>query len=206
MGASSVSIRYPSMSVLVSAARPTGDERRGIAISELEDIDTLVRVHRPRILRFVTFSTGDADLAESITQDCFYRAWKARETFRGESSVNTFLTSIAINLIRDHQRTEKFKFWKKAKATAVDVNDVATFIRSEGSTPEAQLIARQKVGHVSSALEGLSTNQRTVFVMKFLDEMELAEISDALGMPVNTVKTHLHRALKSVRAQLGAAS
>ena len=178
-------------------------EPRGITITELDDIDALSQKYRARILRFVAFSTGDPDLAESVAQDTLLKAHNARATFRGDSSVNTFLTSIAINLIRDHQRTEKFKFWKRAQATAVDVNDVASFIRAQGTTPEAQLIAKQKVALLGGILETLSPNQRTVFLLKFSEEMDLQDISDSLRMPINTVKTHLHRALKTVRAQLG---
>ncbi len=180
--------------------------QRGTRISELENIDALVRTHRARILRFVTFSTNDPDLAETITQDCLLKAYNARESFRGDSSLSTWLTSIAVNLIRDHQRTQKFKFWKQARATAVDVNDVASFIAAGQSTPEVQLIAREQVSRLGSVLETLSANQRTVFLMKFSDEMDLQQISSTLNMPINTVKTHLHRALKAVRAQLGARS
>jgi RNA polymerase sigma-70 factor (ECF subfamily) len=178
----------------------------GRTISELDDIDLLVRTYRARLLRFVTFSTGDPDLAETITQDCLLKAYNARASFRGDSSLNTWLTSIAVNLIRDHQRTQKFKFWKQAKATALDVTDVASFIACDSSTPEAQLIAKQQVARLSAILDTLSLNQRTVFLMKFSDEMDLADISKAMNMPVNTVKTHLHRALKAVRTQLGAAA
>ena len=185
------------------APRVTGEPALG-EVRELDDIDTLVRTYRARILRFVTFSTGDPDLADTITQDCLLKAYNARASFRGDASVQTWLTSIAVNLIRDHQRTRKFKFWRQAKATAVDVNDVASFIASDGSTQEAQLIAKEQVARLSTVLAGLSLNQRTVFVMKFTDEMELQQISEALGMPINTVKTHLHRAVKAVRIQLGA--
>ena len=191
---------YPS--ACVALEWPLGNEGR--AISELDDIDLLVKNYRARLLRFVTFSTGDPDLAETITQDCLLKAWNARQSFRGDSSVNTWLTSIAVNLIRDHQRTQKFKFWKQAKATAVDVTDVASFIASDHSTQEAQLIARQQVARLSGIINGLSSNQRTVFLMKFSDEMDLSDIAEAMNMPINTVKTHLHRALKAVRSQLGA--
>jgi len=178
----------------------------GRAISELDDIDQLVRNYRARLLRFVTFSTGDPDLAETITQDCLLKAYNARQSFRGDSSVNTWLTSIAVNLIRDHQRTQKFKFWKQAKATAVDVTDVASFIAADSSSQEQQLIAKQQVAKLSGIINTLSLNQRTIFLMKFSDEMDLADISEAMNMPINTVKTHLHRALKAVRSQLGAQS
>ena len=178
----------------------------GRAITELDDIEALVKNHRPRLLRFVTFSTGDPDLAETIVQDCLLKAYNARASFRGDSSVNTWLTSIAVNLVRDHQRTQKFRFWKQARASAIDVTDVASFIASEESGLEARLIARQKVAELSKIIETLSFNQRTIFLMKFSDEMELSEISAAMKMPVNTVKTHLHRALKAIRSQLGGRS
>jgi RNA polymerase sigma-70 factor (ECF subfamily) len=186
-----------------AAARIAHDRTRA-AISELDDIDALVKTYRARLLRFVTFSTGDPDLAETITQDCLLKAYNARANFRGDSSVNTWLTTIAVNLIRDHQRTRKFKFWRQAKATALDVDDVASFLPSHQTTQEHQLLAKEQVARLSSVLDTLSFNQRSVFLMKFSDEMELQEISNAMNMPINTVKTHLHRALKAVRSQLGA--
>ena len=193
---------YPSSCVALEW--PIGTEGR--VIRELDDIDLLVKTYRARLLRFVTFSTGDPDLAETITQDCLLKAYNARASFRGDSSLNTWLTSIAVNLIRDHQRTQKFKFWKQAKATAVDVTDVASFIAADNSSQEQQIIAKEQVARLSDIIKTLSLNQRTVFLMKFSDEMDLADISKAMGMPINTVKTHLHRALKAVRSQLGAQS
>jgi RNA polymerase sigma-70 factor (ECF subfamily) len=173
--------------------------------TELDDIDALVRTYRPRILRFVAFSIGDADLAESITQDCFLKAYNGRHNFRGDCSVNTWLTSIALNLVRDQQRLQKFRFWRQARATAIDVTDAASFLPSNESSPESRILAKEKAAHVQAALEHLSPNQRTIFLMRFSEEMDLSEIAATLKMPVNTVKTHLHRALKSVRAQVGAA-
>ena len=187
-------------------ARTLPAEVEGRALTELDDIDALVKSHRPRLLRFVTFSTCDPDLAETIVQDCLLKAYNARASFRGDSSVNTWLTSIAVNLVRDHQRTQKFRFWKQARASAIDVTDVASFIASNESGLEARLIAQQKVAELSKIIETLSFNQRTIFLMKFSDEMELSEISAAMKMPVNTVKTHLHRALKAIRSQLGGRS
>jgi RNA polymerase sigma-70 factor (ECF subfamily) len=171
--------------------------------SELDDIDALVRTYRPRLLRFVAFSIGDADLAESITSDCFLKAYNSRANFRGDCSVNTWLTSIALNLIRDQQRLQKFRFWRQARATAIDITDAASFLPSNESSPESRVLVKEKAQQVQAALEHLSPNQRTVFLMRFADEMDLSEIAAVTGMPINTVKTHLHRALKSVRAKVG---
>ena len=177
-------------------------ERTG---TELDDIDALVRTYRPRLLRFVMFSIGDADLAESITQDCFLKAYNGRANFRGDCSVNTWLTSIALNLVRDQQRLQKFRFWRQARATAVDVTEAANFLPSQESSPERTLLVAEQSSQVQAALENLSPNQKMIFMMRFAEEMDLAEIAETIKMPINTVKTHLHRALKSVRAQVAAA-
>jgi RNA polymerase sigma-70 factor (ECF subfamily) len=177
-------------------------ERTG---SELDDIDALVRTYRPRLLRFVAFSIGDPDLAESITQDCFLKAYNGRESFRGDCSVNTWLTSIAVNLVRDQLRLQKFRFWRQARATAIDVTDAANFLPSHESSPESRVLVQEKTAQVQAALGNLSPKQRTIFLMRFTEEMDLSEIAAAMKMPINTVKTHLHRALKSVRAQVAGA-
>jgi RNA polymerase sigma-70 factor, ECF subfamily len=177
---------------------------RARPISELDDIDELVRTHRARLLRFVTYATGDSDLAETVAQDTLLRAYNGRATFRGDCSVNTWLTGIALNLLRDHQRTGKFKFWKKIRTTSVDVQEMASFIPSGVSSPEDQLLAREKVKHLKEIIQTLSPKQRTVFLLKFSEELPVTDISEILGMPVATVRTHLHRALCAVRTRLGA--
>ncbi len=54
------------------------------ALTELYDIEALDRVYRSRLLRFVAYSTGDQDLAETIVQDCLLKAYNSRESFRGD--------------------------------------------------------------------------------------------------------------------------
>lgn len=171
--------------------------------AQLDDIDALARAYRPRLLRFVMSNVRDEDLADTIVQDTLLKAYRNRAGFRGDCSLNTWLTGIAVNLIRDHARTQKFKFWKKAGSTAVDASEMANHLRSSGSTPEASLLAREQAMQVHRAMDDLSPNQRTVFLLRFIEEMELAEIAQAMEMPVNTVKTHLHRAVKAVRARVG---
>lgn len=173
------------------------------ALTELDDIEALDRIYRSRLLRFVAYSTGDQDLAESIVQDCLLKAYRGRESFRGDCSVYTWLAHIATNLIRDHQRTRKFQFWRKVQRTAPDLAELSGFLPSRESSPERQMLARERAQQVTTALESLSVNQRTIFLMRFIEEMELQEICQATGMQISTVKTHLHRAVKAVRAKVG---
>ncbi len=173
-------------------------------ISELDDIDELVRLHQARLRRFVAYSTGDLDLAETITQDTLLRAYRGRESFRGDCSVSTWLTGIAINVTKDHLRSNRFKFWKQVRSNSFDVHEISSFLPSDAVSPERRLLAQERVKCLYKVLETLSYNQRTVFLMKFSEELSVEEISKILGMAINTVRTHLHRALKAVRSQLGA--
>jgi RNA polymerase sigma-70 factor (ECF subfamily) len=173
------------------------------ALTELDDIVALDRMYRARLLRFVAYSTGDLDLAETVVQDCLLKAYNGRESFRGECSVYTWLVHIAGNLVRDHQRTRKFQFWRRVQKTGPDLSDLTGILPSGESSPETQILARERAQQVSGALEGLSENQRSIFVMRFVDEMELQEICQATGMQISTVKTHLHRAVKAVRQKVG---
>jgi RNA polymerase sigma-70 factor (ECF subfamily) len=178
-------------------------EQAETAISELDDIDALVAQYWPRILRYVSFSINDADLAQSITQDCFLKAYRGRAAFRGECAVSTWLISIANNLVRDHVRLKKFQFWRKANATAMNVSELEPFLRAPNSSPESRLIEGERVEQVKEAIENLSVNQRRVFVLRFFEGLNIEEIADSLGMPENTVKTHLHRGITAIRTSLG---
>jgi RNA polymerase sigma-70 factor, ECF subfamily len=168
-------------------------------IAELEDITTLCATYRSRIYRYALMSLRDPDLADSVTQDCFLRAYKAREEFRGDCSLATWLTRIATNLIRDAVRSRKFQFWKMVSSTAVDAGAMADRLRSPGLSAESSLVVREELVKVWDAVGGLPAKQRSVFLLRFVEEMELSEIATAMGLHVGTVKSHLHRALAAVR-------
>ena len=172
-------------------------------LTELDDIEALDRIYRARLLRFIACATGDQDLAETIVQDALLKAYNGRDSFRGDCSVYTWLAHIATNLMRDHQRTRKFQFWRRLQKTSPDLSEISGLLPSRESSPESQLLARERARQVSLALETLSVNQRTIFLMRFIDEMDLDEICQATGMHNSTVKTHLHRAVKAVRTKLG---
>jgi RNA polymerase sigma-70 factor (ECF subfamily) len=170
-----------------------------------EDFDELVRRNQKRIFRLLMVLLHDEDAAETLTQECFLRAYKKRESFRGASSVDTWVYRIAINLARDHQRNRRQGFWKKLFADARDDDDelpLLDLVADKRSTAEANLLAQEEVEKVWQTVRRLSPNQREVFVLRFADEMGLEEIGRTLEMEVGTVKSHLSRALTAVRKRL----
>jgi RNA polymerase sigma-70 factor (ECF subfamily) len=166
-----------------------------------DDIDAVVAMHEQRIFRFLLVSTRDADAAHSITQDTFLRAWAARASFRNECAVFTWLMRIAVNLLRDHTRTERFRFWKRAAASSIDVSDPALHLIHPTASAESSLLASEQLALVWDTVAQLSARQRSIFALRFVEEMELSEISEATGLPVPTVKSHLYRALATIRAR-----
>jgi RNA polymerase sigma-70 factor, ECF subfamily len=167
----------------------------------LDDIDSIVAMYEQRIFRFHLVSVRDRDVAQSLTQDTFLRAWNARASFRGDCAISTWLMRIALNLVRDHTRTDRFRFWKRVSETAVDVSDISSHVPHRDSSLESRLIANEQLTLVWESVAQLSERQRNVFLLRFLDELELSEIANITGLPVSTVKTHLYRALATIRAR-----
>lgn len=174
-------------------------------LEELEDVDRLIRNYGAQVSRFLAFSLNDSDVAATLTQDCFLRAWRSRHQFRGDCSVSTWLTRIACNLVRDHTGSGKIRFWRQANATALDLAEVSDYVPSDQISAESLLLARERLGHVWNAVAKLSPRQRSIFLLRFVEEMEIHEIAEAIEMPIGTVKSHLHRALTAVRSAEGVA-
>jgi RNA polymerase sigma-70 factor, ECF subfamily len=172
-------------------------------VLELADFDEVVRLYRGRIFRFLMSSLGDRDLAESLTQDCFFRAYNARHQFRGDASISTWLTRIALNLVRDHLRSRRMRFWQKTRDTALDLVDISDWIPDTTVSVETAMLQRERVKQVWKAVDDLSRQQRTVFLLRFVEEMEISEIAETTGMNASTVKSHLYRALRIIREKTG---
>jgi RNA polymerase sigma-70 factor, ECF subfamily len=183
-------------------SRAAESETGRIEKVRLGDTAELMRLYRQRIFRYVLFATRDQDVAETLTQDCFLRAFEARAQFRGECAISTWLTRIAVNLVRDHLRNRRLRFWKKT--ATVDAAEISERLPDRISTAEERLIARQQVACVWRTVDGLSEKQRSVFLLRFVEELELSEIAEVTGMHLSTVKSHLYRGLTAVRKQLEA--
>jgi RNA polymerase sigma-70 factor, ECF subfamily len=171
----------------------------------LDDLASIVATYEQRIFRFHLIAIRDRDLAQTLTQDTFVRAWSARSNFRGDCSISTWLMRIALNLVRDHTRTDRFRFWKRVSETAVDVSDISSHVPHRDSSLESRLIASEQLTLVWESVAQLSARQRSIFVLRFVEELELSEIADITGLPISTVKTHLYRALATIRARHNAA-
>jgi RNA polymerase sigma-70 factor (ECF subfamily) len=170
---------------------------------ELQEFEEVVRLHWQRIYRFILVSVRDADAARTLTQDCFVRAYSKRGEFRGQASVKTWLMKIAVNLVQDFGRNRRLQFWRRLNASCLSPGDVSDQLPDVALSPEDQASLNEQVKVIWQSSQSLPARQRTVFLLRFVEDMDLLEIAVATGMKEGTVKTHLFRALHAIRERLG---
>jgi len=186
---------------LPALAAQTEDHWTAISASDFDDI---VCRHQRKVYRVLLLMLKNPDDADNLTQECFLRAYCTMKTFRGECSVQTWLLRIAVNLARDHVRNRRAGFWKRLLRLDHEAGAEASLDPpSPHPSPESGMLAREELDAVWRVVERLSMRQKEVFILRFVEEMELKEIAEVLGLRIGTVKTQLFRAVAHVREQVG---
>jgi RNA polymerase sigma-70 factor (ECF subfamily) len=109
--------------------------------------DGLVRAHQRQIYRILLLQLRDTEAAETLTQECFLRAYAKRSTFRGEASIGTWLIRIALNLARDHAKSRRLAFWRLLGRARREGDSVPrdAVLPDPDPHPERRLIARERL-------------------------------------------------------------
>ena len=185
--------------ILATTLKPVAeDAAQGIAAEAFEDI---VRQHQRRVYRVIFLLVRDADVADTLTQECFLRAYQKRAGFRGECAIATWLLRIAVNLVRDHGKNRRGSFWRKLVGLDDESSgsSLKAHLASPQASPERTLLAREELQAVWNAVASLSPQQRTVFLLRYAEELSLPEIGEVLQLKIGTVKAQLFRATNKVR-------
>jgi RNA polymerase sigma-70 factor (ECF subfamily) len=164
---------------------------------DLKEFNEVARLHWSPIFRFVLASVRDRNMAEDVTQDCFFNAYKGWKQFRGDSSVRTWLTRIALNVMRNSVRGRRVQFW--SHALHMDPTSITESLPDLKLSPEAQIVFQERLRQIWKAVESTSAKQRTVFRLRFVEDLECHEIAEKLGISEGAVKVHLYRAVQAVR-------
>ncbi|MBI3404448.1 MAG: sigma-70 family RNA polymerase sigma factor [Acidobacteria bacterium] len=145
--------------------------------------EEIVRQQQKRIYRVLLGMLRDPDAADTLTQECFLRAYQNWDGFRGEARVGTWLVRIAINLAHDHHRNRRTGFWSRLMGSQESAETQATQLNSAmdtQATAERAMIARQDAAAVWAVAETLSEQQRAVFVLRFAEERSLVSPRDCV--------------------------
>ncbi len=143
----------------------------------------------------------DPDEAGDATQDALLRAFRKRNTFRGDSSLTTWLYRIAATtaLMRLRQRRPE------RNAPLLDDHEHETLGRGPAPTPEQVAAARETLTQCARVVAAMSAKYRDVFVLYFVEGRSEADIARRLGLARATVKTRAHRARTYLRRRLASA-
>jgi len=160
-----------------------GDERAATA---------LVERHASALARYIG-SLGERDSAEEVVQDTFVRAFSSLETFRGDSSLRTWLFTIARRLVVDRRRALRRR---RDVGSLEDVDAATEYTALDG------LIASEAKRKVWGAVGKLSPTQREVFLLRVNDGLSYKEIAEVAGTTEGAARVHYHNALRTVKENL----
>jgi RNA polymerase sigma-70 factor, ECF subfamily len=178
---------------VLSNTADSDNENRGL---EAGDFDWIMQQHQKRIYHLLLAMTSNSDAAEQLTQECFLRAFKNSASFRGDAQVSTWLIRIAINLAHDYARSKRLMFWRGVHK----VDRLESFAWRDGRRSQEQtFIDRERIEQLQAAIDRLPKKQRAVFLLRFVEEMPLDAISEVMDLEIGTVKSHLFRAVESVK-------
>lgn len=140
--------------------------------------------------------TNNAHEAENLTQETFLRAWNALPRVQLDKPLKPYLMKIAVNLC--HDRAEQIKLEQNVPLEAETDTDVP----DEAGDPLRRVSDQELHEQVQSKLVLLPPLLRTVITLRYTEEMSYDEMAVALDMPLNTVRTQLHRAKARLRELL----
>jgi len=151
----------------------------------------LIKRHEPRVASTVIGMLGNCPEAEDVGQETFIRFYNSLKSFRGDASVGTYLTRIAINL-----SLNEFKRRKRRSLLFLHKQDEAIFdIPDENS--ETQFDENKEM--VQHAIQKLEPKFRSVIVLRLIDGYSTAETAKILKLPIGTVLSRLARAQKKLK-------
>lgn len=167
-----------------------------------EAFGELVRRWERKIFALAYGILGSAEDARDATQETFFSAYRNLQGFRGEAKVSSWLHRIAVNQCISKQRRSRVR----PETGIEDELEVAgeRFLATADNASPASTAEREEMREaVRRAVATLPQELREVVVMKELEGLTFQEISDALDVPLSTVKSRLYTALKQLRMRLG---
>lgn len=174
-----------SDAALVRAARLGDDDAFG----------ALVDRHGPSMLRYARRLVGgsEADAGE-VVQEAFISAWRSLDTFRGDSSIRTWLFRLVHRRAVDLQRHRR--------PTPIDDEPISRVIEASGANPLQDVLDAELLEALQRALDELPWNQRAAWLLREVEGLGYEEIARTMGTTVGSVRGHLHRGRRQLAERM----
>jgi len=169
---------------MTSRSRPPNDDQRFAEWG---------RQHGRAVRGYLLAMVHRADVAEDLTQEVFYRAWRARRRYREQGNARAYLLRIADRLVCDRGR-------KSGREVNLDEEGWKQ-VEPAGRTaePPEKLVLKEASEQLAAAMEKLTAPQRRVLLLRYYGEMSFAEIAETMDCPLNTALSHCRRGLLTLK-------
>ncbi|MEH7440623.1 RNA polymerase sigma factor [Neobacillus drentensis] len=156
-----------------------------------EIIHELYEQHFDDVYHYLLYFTNSKSEAEDLTQDTFIKVLKSYDSFRQQSSLKTWILSIARRTAIDHYR--------KKKMISILPSILTDMRKSEAYIPEEEMVHNHDWGVLQKALIQLKPDYRNVIILRGLKEYSIKETAEVLGWKESKVKVDYHRAIKLLK-------
>ena len=185
------------MTLNTTAEIETAKIARGLRERDPELLADLVERSQRRLVRYLVYLTGRRDYAEDLAQETWIRVLQRGSQYNGRQRFDPWLFAIARNLAIDYLR-------KKGKAVQKDSlpddHDEIPLVPSPGPSPFEAAARSEDAIRLAAQLQILSPLYREALLLRFQEDLSLAEIAQVLGAPVTTVTSRIYRGLAALRS------
>lgn len=178
---------------------------QGLKRQEAGLLDELIVRYQHRLLRYLLYLTGHRELAEDLFQEVWMRVLVRGAQFNGQARFETWLFTIARNLVIDQRRKRTACSLDELFEGGSDDDRPMSFeIPASEPTPFDRVSNLEDRERIAAALLQLDTLHREVLVLRFHEELSLEEISKVTRAPLSTVKSRLYRGMAMIKPKLEA--
>lgn len=159
--------------------------------------EQIVRRYKRKVFGIAYKFTGRFDEAEDLTQEVFFKVYRALDSYKREQDFSWWLVSISRNACIDYYRSVK----RERKVMSGDLTDLRNF-RFQGLSPQGNLEAAERSKALRKSLSELPDDLRVVLILRDLKGLSYREIADQLNLAEGTVKSRIHRGRAELAAKI----
>jgi RNA polymerase sigma factor (sigma-70 family) len=187
-------VRNAKAAVIAAGAqiKPVAQPAPGAEIS----FNDLVKLYRTPLYRFVLRHIGNSADAEDIAQQTFVEAFTALQSFRGQSTMSTWLYGIAMNLVRNYLNRAPHRVRK------YESDEVLAVMPDAADGPQALIERMELMTRLYQEVDLLSDELRQTFLLVAIEGRAYEEAAQILDIPIGTVRSRLFRARESIKARI----
>jgi RNA polymerase sigma-70 factor (ECF subfamily) len=173
---------------------------RGLRQRDPELLDRLIEQYQYRLFRYLLYITGSRERAEDFFQETWIRVLERGHQYDGKSKFEAWLFAIARYMVIDWQRQKKVQ--SLDALTDPEQGAPREFADDSDPSPLHSILSREEESAVQASLGQLPAIYREVLLLRFQEDLGLAEIAAVLAAPISTVKSRLYRGLEELKGLL----